>query len=316
VVDEAPFKANPSVVTIVEIDHDGVIYQVHANFLLSAYKCIYGQGCPGHFGIQNAVTRPEVGCCSRGSFFETREDLERVRKWSKELTEDDMDRERLAYMRKNEGVYVIKDDPSKDDGEVVGRELKSQHFSGATRLLDGACVFANRSTGSAGKAGCALHHLSTRLGIEMTETKPTPCFWLPLHVFYSEDEEERRIARLGPATIDSWENWQPQEAWSHWWCVDSPEAYISKTPMYRTYEEELRFMFGPVLYEKMVAALEALDPKAIEPMPGEVRNNRRPLLPLLIGNRKPERPNPAFDTLVNDMREQGENYQEYMKAKQ
>jgi hypothetical protein len=71
-----------------------------------------------------------------------------------------------------------------------------------------------------------------------------------------------------------------------YWCVDTPDAYRGTRPVYRSMERELRRGMGDAGYERMVELLEEIGERRY-PMPGELKNGRRPMIPLLVEQRFP-----------------------------
>src|SRR5690606_13668539 len=74
-----------------------------------------------------------------------------------------------------------------DAGTTDGWATTTVAGERTTRVVDGACVFLNDAGFPAG-AGCALHHLAGRLGVEVLETKPDVCWQLPLRRTYRDVE--------------------------------------------------------------------------------------------------------------------------------
>lgn len=227
-------------------DDDALQFRVNVSFLLSNYRCIYGEGCPG---ILDGRTEPDVGCCAHGVEFTDDEDFRHVAARVAELTVDDADE--LARIR-IEGWY----DKNK------GRPFR-------TKLVGGACIFANRFGGPAGKPGCAFHHLALRTGVHPADTKPEICWTVPLNFSDEEPVEPGgRATRIVSAfSADAW------DGHIGWWCVDTPDAYTAASRVYVTFEHELRKSMGDAGYERMVELLRDI-PAPRFPMPGQ----RLPLL--------------------------------------
>lgn len=258
-----------------EFVHDGKNYRANLSWLLSNWKCIFGEGCPGHFGEKDKTYAPDIACCSLGFWVDDQKDIDKVESYIGQLTDEDWDSElRKVVEEKGDWKIVYKDD-DKD------KSIKS-------RVHDGGCVFANRSNGSAGKPGCAFHHLADRIGKHFTEVKPTVCWTVPLHTYNDEDDV---------IVIDAWDadEWGgansdgTHDKWMKWWCVDTPDAYVGTEPVYRYLEPELRLTIGDGPFDTMVAEIEKRKGNYVAPMPGAVLNDGRPLLPLLIGERTPAR---------------------------
>jgi hypothetical protein len=227
-------------------EDDGLQFRVNVSFLLSNYRCIYGCGCPGILDEQH---QPALGCCAHGVEFTDDEDFRHVAARVAELTFEDADE--LARIRL-EGWYDT---------------TKGKPFR--TKLVDAACIFANRSGGPTGKPGCAFHHLAVRTGGHPSDTKPEICWTVPLN-FSDEEAVEPggRSTRIVSAfTADAW------AGQIGWWCVDTPGAYSAAAPVYVTFEYELRKSMGDAGYERMVELLQEI-PAPRFPMPAQ----RLPLL--------------------------------------
>jgi hypothetical protein len=233
---------------------DGRQYRINVSFLLSNYRCIFGCGC---LGLLDREPATDLGCCGHGVEFVDDEDFEHVAAMVGELTAEDADH--LAQIRGNKGWYYAQRD---------GTPFK-------TRIHRGACIFANRELGATGKPGCAFHHLAERTGRHPAETKPEICWSIPLNFSHEEPVEPNGRDTTIVSAFSA-------DAWGHvnWWCVDTPDAYTAKAPVYRTFEHELRKGMGDSAYERMVELLLEI-PAPRHPMPGQRANRGLPVLPLL-----------------------------------
>lgn len=127
-----------------------------------------------------------------------------------------------------------------------------------TRLIDGACIFANRSDAPTGP-GCALHQYAMASGQPITEIKPEVCWLVPLR---REEEWEVRADNVDilRTTIGEYE----RRAWGDggedfdWWCTNAPSCHTHPEPMWRSYELELRTIMGDAAYEKLVELIAEL----------------------------------------------------------
>lgn len=237
-------------------DDEGHQFRVDVSFLLSNYRCIFGAGCPG---VLNAAVRTDVGCCERGVEFVDDADLEHVTAMVDELTAEDADE--IAQIR-TRGWHLTRKN---------GRPFK-------TRVLRGACIFANRDGGATGRPGCAFHHLAERTGRHPAETKPDTCWRVPLN-FSAEEAIEpngRDTTIISAFTADAW------GGEVHWWCIDTPDAFRATKPVYRTFEYELRKAMGDAAYERLAELLHEI-PAPRHPAPGQRANDGLPMLPLLNG---------------------------------
>jgi hypothetical protein len=59
----------------------------------------------------------------------------------------------------------------------------------------------------------------------------------------------------------------------HWWCTESPEAFVGTQPVFKELEPELVAMVGKKIYKRLVQYLrareEALGEPAVAPAPGQ-----------------------------------------------
>lgn len=224
-------------------------FRVNVSFLLSNYRCIFGCGCPSTDGDP---ARADLGCCGHGVEFVDDEDFDHVAAMVDELTAEDADN--IAEIRAKDWFQTKQGAPFK------------------TRKVRGACIFANRREGPAGKPGCAFHHLAERSGRHPAETKPDICWRVPLN-YSSEDPAEpngRDTTIISAFSADAWGN-------VDWWCIDTPDAYNAPEPVYRTFEHELRKGMGDAAYDRLVELLREI-PAPRHPMPGQRLPQRLKLL--------------------------------------
>lgn len=260
--------------------------RVHLTFLLSNWDCIYGQGCPGQFGVQDSTLKDDVGCCGDSFYFDSKDEIAFVQKQMEGLTDEDWDQERRAYVEKHGFVHMINnsDDPAK--------------FEAKGKVSDGGCVFQNRNGGSSGKPGCAFHFKAMRENKpDHTESMPAVCWQLPLRYGVVGDESvaNSNTYELGPWDVSQWNTdgfqFEDRRYQCAWWCVDAPDAYVSDSMVFKTLEPNIRKMIGDRPYELVRAAIESrlASGNTYANMPGATLNDGRPLIPLLVGNRKPAR---------------------------
>lgn len=254
--------------------------RVHMTFLMSNWTCIFGSGCPGMFGKQSSTYPDDVGCCVDSFYFADEDEVGFVEGQMAKLTDADWDSNLRKHVEKHGFVNQIAS--GEDTWDAKGR------------VHDGGCVFQNRNNGSVGKPGCAFHWLAERTGDAHVDTMPAVCWQLPLRI-NEEDDETGVLVTIHPWNVSEWSKsgWEydDRSSFCSWWCVDSPDAYVGKVPVYKGMEQELRRMLKDRPYELVVAAIEKRKALGFQypPMPGAVINEGRPLLPLLVGNRTPVR---------------------------
>jgi hypothetical protein len=209
-------------------------------FLTSPWTCIYGRGCPGVL----TGPAPELvqGCCSYGAHFTDKADRRRVERLARTLT------------------------PEQWQFHAEGRRgiaQKNSHGETLTRLVDGACIFLNRPGFGAGP-GCALHQLALAEGRNPIETKPDVCWQLPLR-------REDAVADDGhvTSTVRQWDrrHWGEGGDDFHWWCTESPEAFVGRRAVYQTMAEELTAMVGAPVYRRLCAYLGDRRRQGAQPLP-------------------------------------------------
>jgi hypothetical protein len=204
-------------------------------FLLSSWECIFGRGCQGVL----TGPAPELvqGCCSYGAHFVDDDDLARIEKKAAQLTADEW-QFRSKGRRKDGALKISK---VNKDGDTV------------TRLADDACIFLNRPGFGAGP-GCALHQAALSRGERPVDWKPEVCWQLPLR--RDEDEDDRGHVTT---TIRQWDrpDWGAGGAEFHWWCTESPSAFIGAEPVYRSMRDELVEMTGTKVYKRLAGYLES-----------------------------------------------------------
>lgn len=215
-------------------------------FLLSNWTCIYGRGCPG------VLTAPapemEQGCCSYGAHFADESDCARVQRMARRLSADQ---------------WQFRGEAAKRGGPV--KRTRSGEL--VTRLVDGACIFLNRP-GFSGGAGCALHRAAAAAGETYIHWKPEVCWQLPLRR-HDETDQHGHVT----STVREWKrrDWGDGGEEFHWWCTDSPEAFVAPEPVYVTLRAELIELCGETPYELLVREIESRIART-----GGGRGRRRP----------------------------------------
>jgi hypothetical protein len=104
-----------------------------------------------------------------------------------------------------------------------------------TRIVDGACIFLNR-TDHPGGAGCAFHAAAVRRGESFIDWKPEVCWQVPVRRV-----DESDVYGHVTSTVREWKrrDWGPGGLEFHWWCTDSPEAFVGHRPVWQACEDEL-----------------------------------------------------------------------------
>jgi hypothetical protein len=236
-------------------------------FLESRWTCIYGRGCQGVL----TGPAPELvqGCCSYGAHFTGAKDARRVQAAAATLTPEQWQFYKRARPKGSRKPNVLVHNRS---GDLT------------TRIVREACIFLNRP-GFPGGAGCALHRAALERGVPHLELKPDVCWQLPLR----RDDEVGDDGHV-TSVIRQWDrrDWDKGGAEFHWWCTESPDAFVGTKPVYEELEHELVAMVGKKIYKRLVAYLAARAQVTMGDGPHATAalQLRHPLVP-------PERPNPT-----------------------
>jgi len=219
-------------------------------FLTSNWTCIFGRGCQGVL----TGPAPELvhGCCSYGAHFIDGADRRRVEKIAATLTA-----EQWQFRDKAKQGGIAKKNRA---GEVV------------TRIVDGACIFLNRTDFPTGP-GCALHQVALERGQNPLELKPDVCWQLPLR-------RDDVVGDDGHVTtsITQWDrkHWGEGGEQFHWWCTEEPAAFVGTRPVFEEMAAELSEMVGKKIFRRLKAYLVDRDIRVAErvPLPHPVLRKR------------------------------------------
>jgi hypothetical protein len=214
---------------------------IDVTFLMSAWTCIYGHGCQGV--LTGPAAEMEQGCCSYGAHFIDDDDVNSVQLAAARLTDAQWQHRRKA---RRGGFFR-----TEADGTRV------------TRLVDGACIFLNRP-GFDGGAGCALHRAALENDERPMDWKPDVCWQLPLRL----DEHTSEHGHV-TSTLREWKrrDWGEGGQEFHWWCTESPEAFVGTQPVYVTLRDEIVETVGESVYGMLVALLAERGRRAVLPHP-------------------------------------------------
>ena len=205
-------------------------WMIDATFFRSNYKCIYGEGCKG---VHDDPT-PELmqGCCSFGAHFLDDKDLKAVKKSVKRLEP----RHWKNYDKGRDNKWLMTE---KDGGKK-------------TAVVKGACIFHN-PPGFEGGTGCAFHIAAVEANERHMDWKPDVCWQVPLRL-----EEHVEDGGYVVSTIREWKrrDWGDGGDDFHWWCTESPDAFVGKDPAYVFFKDEITEMMGEKSYKIMVAQLQ------------------------------------------------------------
>jgi hypothetical protein len=211
-------------------------------YLTSPWRCIFGEGCQG------VLTGPAAdlvqGCCSYGAHFVDEEDEATTLAYAERLRPDQ---------------WQLKDVAQRKGGATKVNKAGERK----TRVVDGACIFLNRPDFPGG-AGCALHVAAVEAGERPLDWKPDVCWQLPLRLEEHTDDEGHVTS-----TLREWKrrDWGAGGAEFHWWCTESPDAFIDHRPVWETNRDEIVEMVGETAYALLVEHLRTRGTEHLLPHP-------------------------------------------------
>ncbi|MCI0689596.1 MAG: hypothetical protein L0Y54_20535 [Sporichthyaceae bacterium] len=242
-MNEVPLNFPRAWVEFTDPANEDQVVRADLTWLTSRWTCIFGQGCHGI-----VAGRPDDGCCTHGAHFADKDDERRVRRWVKQLTDEDWQYKAEARL----GDWI------EDDPDEAGKK---------TRVVDGACIMLNRP-GFAGGAGCALHKLALRIGEHPLVTKPDVCWQLPVRRTYRwvDRPDDTKYLEITIGEYDR-RGWGPGGHDLHWWCTGSTQAHHGAEPVYLSYAPELIELIGEPAYKELAAICEERDRSRPVPAP-------------------------------------------------
>ncbi|MCU1452865.1 MAG: hypothetical protein JWN46_1011 [Acidimicrobiales bacterium] len=206
-----------------EIEDDGTVWRFDRAFLTSRWTCIWGRGCQGI--LPEPAAALGHGCCSVGA----------------EMGDEDEARLTSAL------AAMLEPDRFQHHAEAQAGGIFSDERRTNTRVVDGACIFLNRS-GFAGGAGCALHLAAIDAGEAPHEWKPSVCWQLPVRVDWEPQQDGSEVATVRAWTRGDWGEIGETMAWC---CTEEPEAYVGTAPVVETLADELEELVGSVVYVEL-----------------------------------------------------------------
>lgn len=217
------------------------IIDIDLTWLLSTYSCQFGtDACRG---IDAA--NPDVGCCVHGAFLTDEDDRRALTDIAQQLSDDDwqLRPEVLAMVSTDTDLepWLVWDELDGDNGEPEPAVK--------TRVVRGACVFANRKNFPGG-AGCALHRWALDHDIAVTIAKPEVCWQLPLRRIEEWETRPDGVEMLR-TTITEYtrRGWGAGGEDFDWYCTSAPACHIGSTGLWQSCETELRELIGNAAYE-------------------------------------------------------------------
>ena len=208
---------------MIEISAGETTWRFDRSFLSSNWTCIWGRGCLGI--LPQPAENLGHGCCSFGA------DL------------DGEDEARLIdALAATMGPERFEHHDSAAEGGVFSDASRT-----STRVVDGACIFLNR-TGFGGGAGCALHLAALDCGESPVDWKPSVCWQLPIKVDWEPSDDGAEVA-----TVRGWtrSDWGPEGETMAWCCTEGTRAYVGHEPVVDSMAEELTAIVGREVYVEL-----------------------------------------------------------------
>ncbi len=209
---------------------DGTRWSVDVEFLGSAWRCRWGDGCLGI--LDEPAADLGQGCCSVGAHL--------------------LDDEEAMLI----GAIGSALDPSRFQNHAAAAADAPNNPDGgkATRVVDDACIFHNRP-GFSGGVGCALYLAALDEGESTMDWRPTICWQDPIRVDTSSD---------GTKTLRRWrrEDWGGKADELAWCCTEAahadglPSAYIGEVAVAVSLRNELSGIVGPEIAQALEDRVE------------------------------------------------------------
>jgi hypothetical protein len=190
--------------------------------------------------LDDDATKLQQGCCSFGAHFIDKGDLASVKRSVRRLKPEHW----ANHAKGTKGRWLTKERDGADK----------------TRTVDGACIFHN-PPGCPGGGGCAFHVAATEAGERPMDWKPDVCWQLPLRLDEHTEDDGHVVS-----FVREWKrrDWGEGGHDFHWWCTDSPDAFVGSEPVFRYLRDEIIGLVGDEVYGRIV---ELLDRPTGTPLP-------------------------------------------------
>jgi hypothetical protein len=223
-----PLRCAPMNPPIAEISDGDTTWRFDRSFLTSNWTCIWGRGCLGILPYPAAELGQ--GCCSIGADLDGDDEARLIGALA-----DTLEPSRFEY----HATAV--------EGGVFGDATRN-----STRVVDGACIFLNR-TGFNGGAGCALHLAALDSGESPIDFKPSVCWQLPIKVDWEPGDDGTEIA-----TVRGWTrgDWGAEGDTMAWCCTEGTQAYVGDRQVVVSMAEELDAIVGSEVYLELWRRLD------------------------------------------------------------
>ena len=223
-------------------------FSIDLTWVESTWSCRFGT--PECLGINEAI--PEVGCCTHGAFMA-----------------DEQDRDDLYNAVAELPAKYWQLRPAETDSYIANADitelepwLEWDEDDIKTKVVDGACIFANRAGHPTGP-GCALHQYAMAAGKNIVGSKPEVCWQVPFSRVdaYEERPDGQEILRTTIGEYDR-RQWGSGGEDFDWWCSGSPQCHTPRVddyavPVWRSMKQELIGLIGEKPYEVIARLCEA-----------------------------------------------------------
>lgn len=227
-------------------------FSIDLTWAESTWSCRFGT--PQCHGVNADL--PVVGCCTHGAYL------------ADETDRDDLyaavgDLPAHFWQLRPAGVdeYLANPDPTQLEPWLEWDD-DDEEPSVKTKVIDGACIFANRSDAETGP-GCALHQWAVAAGKNLVGSKPEVCWQVP---FSRVDEWEERPdgQEILRTTIGEYDRrqWGGGGEDFDWWCTADPTCHTqtsdgTREPVWVTMKDELIGLIGEEPYAVLAAHCRA-----------------------------------------------------------
>ncbi|AKE40474.1 Uncharacterised protein [Corynebacterium kutscheri] len=251
----------------VDVQDPEHIFSIDLTWLESHYSCKFGT--PECQGIDSELA--EVGCCNHGAFLSDEEDRNQLYNAVVEMPA------RFWQYRPQEITKFITSAHTDIEPWLEWDELDNEEGIAEpalkTKLVDGACIFANRRGWDTG-IGCAIHQWALAENKDLTIVKPEVCWQLPLRRLEAYETRADGIEILR-TTITEYD----RRGWGNggedfdWYCTTAPTCHTNTEPLWKTCASELIALMGEHNYNYVVkvctqrAAARTLMPEAFTSHP-------------------------------------------------
>ncbi len=227
-------------------DDPSHIFSIDLTWAESTWSCRFGT--PDCLGIDES--NRAVGCCNHGAYIADEEDRDTVYNSVR-----DMPAKYWQLRPANVDEFFTANDPTwlepwlewDEEDPDNPEDEEGPHIK--TKVVDGACIFANRPGHPTG-TGCAFHQWAVDTGRDIVGSKPEVCWQVP---FSREDAWEERSdgQEVLRTTIGEYHRrqWGGGGEDFDWWCTGAPACHTGSTPVWQSMASELTALIGEKPYQ-------------------------------------------------------------------